>query len=255
MCGGLQDREMQAQVLDSMELERERGITIKAASVTLYYTHPNGQEYQLNFIDTPGHVDFSYEVSRSLAACEGALLVVDAAQGVEAQSVANCYTAIEQGLEVLPILNKIDLPQAEPERVIHEIEEIIGIEATNAPTCSAKTGLGVEGVLETLVDVIPAPTGDREAPLQALIIDSWFDNYLGVVSLVRIKDGRIRKGDKMLVKSTGQTHIVTSVGVFNPKHTETGVLEAGEVGFVIAGIKDIFGAPVGDTITLSTTLK
>ena len=252
-CGGLQDREMQAQVLDSMELERERGITIKAASVTLYYTHPNGEEYQLNFIDTPGHVDFSYEVSRSLAACEGALLVVDAAQGVEAQSVANCYTAIEQGLEVLPVLNKIDLPQAEPERVIQEIEDIIGIEATEAPTCSAKTGLGIEGVLETLVNVIPAPQGDREAPLQALIIDSWFDNYLGVVSLVRVKEGRVRKGDKMLMKSTGQTHIITSVGIFNPKHTETGVLEAGEVGFVIAGIKDIFGAPVGDTITLATT--
>ena len=230
---------MQAQVLDSMELERERGITIKAASVTLYYTHPNGQEYQLNFIDTPGHVDFSYEVSRSLAACEGALLVVDAAQGVEAQSVANCYTAIEQGLEVLPVLNKIDLPQAEPERVIQEIEDIIGIEATEAPTCSAKTGLGIEGVLETLVNVIPAPTGERDAPLQALIIDSWFDNYLGVVSLVRVKQGRVRKGDKMLVKSTGQTHIITSVGIFNPKHTETDILEAGEVGFVIAGIKDI----------------
>ena len=210
-CGGLQAREMQAQVLDSMDIERERGITIKAASVTLYYTHPNGEEYQLNFIDTPGHVDFSYEVSRSLAACEGALLVVDAAQGVEAQSVANCYTAIEQGLEVLPVLNKIDLPQAEPERVIHEIEEIIGIEATDAPTCSAKTGLGVEGVLETLVNVIPPPVGDREAALQALIVDSWFDNYLGVVSLVRVKEGRIRKGDKMLVKSTGQSHIVTSV--------------------------------------------
>jgi len=252
-CGGLQDREMQAQVLDSMELERERGITIKATSVTLYYTHPNGQEYQLNFIDTPGHVDFSYEVSRSLAACEGALLVVDAAQGVEAQSVANCYTAIEQGLEVLPVLNKIDLPQAEPERVIQEIEDIIGIEATEAPTCSAKTGLGIEGVLETLVNVIPAPEGDREAPLQALIVDSWFDNYLGVVSLVRVKQGRVRKGDKMLIKSTGQTHIITSVGIFNPKHTETGMLEAGEVGFVIAGIKDIFGAPVGDTITLATT--
>ena len=252
-CGGLQDREMQAQVLDSMDIERERGITIKAASVTLYYTHPNGEEYQLNFIDTPGHVDFSYEVSRSLAACEGALLVVDAAQGVEAQSVANCYTAIEQGLEVLPVLNKIDLPQAEPERVIEEIENIIGVEATEAPTCSAKTGLGVEDVLETLVNVIPPPTGDRDAALQALIVDSWFDNYLGVVSLVRVKHGRIRKGDKMLVKSTGQTHIVTSVGIFNPKHTETGMLEAGEVGFVIAGIKDIFGAPVGDTITLSNT--
>ncbi len=210
-------------------------------------------EYQLNFIDTPGHVDFSYEVSRSLAACEGALLVVDAAQGVEAQSVANCYTAIEQDLEVLPVLNKIDLPQAEPERVINEIEEIIGIEATTAPTCSAKTGLGVDGVLERLVEVIPAPEGDRDAPLQALIVDSWFDSYLGVVSLVRIKDGRIRKGDKMLVKSTGQTHVVTSVGMFSPKHTETNVLEAGEVGFVIAGIKDIFGAPVGDTITLSNT--
>ena len=226
-CGGLQDREMQAQVLDSMELERERGITIKATSVTLYYTHPNGQEYQLNFIDTPGHVDFSYEVSRSLAACEGALLVVDAAQGVEAQSVANCYTAIEQGLEVLPILNKIDLPQAEPERVIQEIEDIIGIEATEAPTCSAKTGLGIEDVLETLVNVIPAPEGDRDAPLQALIVDSWFDNYLGVVSLVRVKQGRVKKGDKMLMKSTGQSHIITSVGIFNPKHTETGILEAG----------------------------
>ncbi|MEB5477444.1 translation elongation factor 4 [Acinetobacter pollinis] len=254
MCGALQDREMQSQFLDSMDLERERGITIKAASVTLYYTHPKtGEEYQLNFIDTPGHVDFSYEVSRSLAACEGALLVVDAAQGVEAQSVANCYTAIDQGLEVLPILNKIDLPQAEPERVIHEIEEIIGIEATDAPTCSAKTGMGVEGVLETLVEVIPAPEGDREADLQALIVDSWFDNYLGVVSLVRVKQGRIKKGDKMLIKSTGQSHIVTSVGVFSPKHTETGMLEAGEVGFVIAGIKNIFGAPVGDTITLTST--
>ncbi|MBF7687291.1 translation elongation factor 4 [Acinetobacter rathckeae] len=253
MCGALQDREMQAQFLDSMDIERERGITIKAASVTLYYIHSNGQEYQLNFIDTPGHVDFSYEVSRSLAACEGALLVVDAAQGVEAQSVANCYTAIDQGLEVLAVLNKIDLPQAEPERVIHEIEEIIGIEATDAPTCSAKTGLGVKDVLERLVDVIPPPEGDKEASLQALIVDSWFDNYLGVVSLVRIKQGRIRKGDKMLVKSTGQSHVVTSVGVFSPKHTETGVLEAGEVGFVIAGIKNIFGAPVGDTITLVGT--
>lgn len=253
ICGGLQDREMQAQFLDSMDIERERGITIKAASVTLYYTHPNGEEYQLNFIDTPGHVDFSYEVSRSLAACEGALLVVDAAQGVEAQSVANCYTAIDQGLEVLPILNKIDLPQAEPERVIQEIEDIIGVEAADAPTCSAKTGLGIEGVLERLVEVIPAPVGDRDASLQALIVDSWFDNYLGVVSLVRIKQGRVQKGDKMLVKSTGQSHVITSVGVFNPKHTETGMLEAGEVGFIIAGIKNIFGAPVGDTITLVNT--
>lgn len=253
-CGGLEAREMQAQVLDSMDLERERGITIKAHSVTLYYTQPDtGERYQFNFIDTPGHVDFSYEVSRSLAACEGALLVVDAAQGVEAQSVANCYTAIDQGLEVVPVLNKIDLPQVEPERVIHEIEEIIGIEAGDAPRVSAKTGLGVDDLLKALVERIPAPEGNRDAPLQALIIDSWFDNYLGVVSLVRVKHGRIKKGDRMLVKSTGATHPVTSVGVFTPKHFETGSLEAGEVGFVIAGIKDIFGAPVGDTITLQQT--
>ncbi|MFZ3192672.1 MAG: translation elongation factor 4 [Moraxellaceae bacterium] len=253
-CGGLEDREMQAQVLDSMDLERERGITIKAHSVTLYYTQPDtGERYQFNFIDTPGHVDFSYEVSRSLAACEGALLVVDAAQGVEAQSVANCYTAIDQGLEVVPVLNKIDLPQVEPERVIHEIEEIIGIEAGDAPRVSAKTGLGVDELLKALVERIPAPEGDRDAPLQALIIDSWFDNYLGVVSLVRVRHGRIKKGDRMLVKSTGATHPVTSVGIFTPKHFETGILEAGEVGFVIAGIKDIFGAPVGDTITLQQT--
>ncbi|MEC7118819.1 MAG: translation elongation factor 4, partial [Pseudomonadota bacterium] len=249
-CGGLEAREMQAQVLDSMDLERERGITIKAHSVTLYYTQPDtGERYQLNFIDTPGHVDFSYEVSRSLAACEGALLVVDAAQGVEAQSVANCYTAIDQGLEVVPVLNKIDLPQVEPERVIHEIEQIIGIEAENAPRVSAKTGLGIDELLKALVERIPAPEGNRDAPLQALIIDSWFDNYLGVVSLVRVKHGRIKKGDKMLVKSTGASHPVSAVGVFTPKHFETGILEAGEVGFVIAGIKDIFGAPVGDTIT------
>ncbi len=252
-CGGLQLREMQAQVLDSMDLERERGITIKAHSVTLYYNHPNGQRYQLNFIDTPGHVDFSYEVSRSLAACEGALLVVDAAQGVEAQSVANCYTAIDQGLEVVPVLNKIDLPQVEPERVIKEIEEIIGIEAEDAPRVSAKSGIGIDELLEALVERIPAPVGDRDAPLQALIIDSWFDNYLGVVSLVRVKQGRIKKGDKMLIKSTGVSHLVSSVGVFTPKHFETGILEAGEVGFVIAGIKDIFGAPVGDTVTLHAT--
>ena len=253
-CGGLEAREMQAQVLDSMDLERERGITIKAHSVTLYYVQPDtGERYQLNFIDTPGHVDFSYEVSRSLAACEGALLVVDAAQGVEAQSVANCYTAIDQGLEVVPVLNKIDLPQVEPERVIHEIEEIIGIEAEDAPRVSAKTGLGVDDLLKALVARIPAPTGDRDAPLQALIIDSWFDNYLGVVSLVRVRHGRIKKGDRMLVKSTGATHPVTSVGIFTPKHFETGILEEGEVGFVIAGIKDIFGAPVGDTLTLQQT--
>ena len=253
MCGALQDREMQAQVLDSMDIERERGITIKAQSVTLFYDHPNGERYQLNFIDTPGHVDFSYEVSRSLAACEGALLVVDAAQGVEAQSVANCYTAVDQGLEVMAVLNKIDLPQVEPERVIQEIEDIIGIEAIDAPRVSAKSGLGVDKLLETLVDVIPAPTGDRDAPLQALIIDSWFDSYLGVVSLVRVREGTVKKGDKIYIKSTKESHPVSSIGVFTPKPVDTGVLEAGEVGFVIAGIKDIAGAPVGDTITHAST--
>ncbi|MDN5560443.1 MAG: translation elongation factor 4, partial [Psychrobacter sp.] len=253
MCGALQDREMQAQVLDSMDIERERGITIKAQSVTLFYDHPNGERYQLNFIDTPGHVDFSYEVSRSLAACEGALLVVDAAQGVEAQSVANCYTAVDQGLEVMAVLNKIDLPQVEPERVIQEIEDIIGIDAVDAPRVSAKSGLGVDKLLEALVEFIPAPTGDREAPLQALIIDSWFDNYLGVVSLVRVREGTIRKGDKLYIKSTKESHLVGSIGVFTPKPVDTGILEAGEVGFIIAGIKDIAGAPVGDTITHAKT--
>ncbi len=253
ICGGLSDREMEAQVLDSMDLERERGITIKAHSVTLHYNAQDGKTYQLNFIDTPGHVDFTYEVSRSLAACEGALLVVDAGQGVEAQSVANCYTAIEQGLEVMPVLNKMDLPQAEPERVKEEIEHIIGIDATDAVACSAKSGMGVLDVLEELVKVIPAPEGEIEAPLQALIIDSWFDNYLGVVSLVRVKHGRVKKGDKILVKSTGKIHQVDSVGVFTPKHTATADLKAGEVGFIVAGIKDIQGAPVGDTLTLSNT--
>lgn len=253
MCGALQDREMQAQVLDSMDIERERGITIKAQSVTLYYEHPNGEKYQLNFIDTPGHVDFSYEVSRSLAACEGALLVVDAAQGVEAQSVANCYTAVDQGLEVLPVLNKIDLPQVEPERVIQEIEDIIGIEAMEAPRVSAKSGLGVNELLQELVEKIPEPVGNREAPLQALIIDSWFDNYLGVVSLVRVRHGQVKKGDKIFIKSTKESHPVTSIGVFTPKPLETNLLQAGEVGFVIAGIKDIQGAPVGDTITHDKT--
>ncbi|TRX75883.1 translation elongation factor 4 [Pseudomonas mangiferae] len=253
ICGGLSDREMEAQVLDSMDLERERGITIKAHSVTLHYKAQDGRTYQLNFIDTPGHVDFTYEVSRSLAACEGALLVVDAGQGVEAQSVANCYTAIEQGLEVMPVLNKMDLPQAEPERVKDEIEHIIGIDATDAVPCSAKSGMGVLDVLEHLVKVIPSPEGEIEAPLQALIIDSWFDNYLGVVSLVRVKHGRVKKGDKILVKSTGKVHQVDSVGVFTPKHTEMADLKAGEVGFIIAGIKEILGAPVGDTLTLSTT--
>ncbi|QUX91002.1 elongation factor 4 [Marinomonas sp. A3A] len=252
-CEGLSEREMSAQVLDSMDIERERGITIKAQSVTLDYHAKDGQVYQLNFIDTPGHVDFSYEVSRSLAACEGALLVVDAAQGVEAQSVANCYTAIEQGLEVMPVLNKIDLPQAEPERVSAEIEEIIGIDAMNAVTCSAKTGMGVDDVLERLVATIPPPEGDVDAPLQALIIDSWFDNYLGVVSLVRIKQGTLRKKDKIYIKSTKQTHPVDMAGIFTPKRKETGVLKAGEVGFVVAGIKDIHGAPVGDTITHAST--
>ena len=253
ICGGLSDREMEAQVLDSMDLERERGITIKAHSVTLYYKAQDGKTYQLNFIDTPGHVDFTYEVSRSLAACEGALLVVDAGQGVEAQSVANCYTAIEQGLEVMPVLNKMDLPQAEPEKVKAEIEHIIGIDATDAVPCSAKSGMGVPEVLEQLVKVIPPPVGEIDAPLQALIIDSWFDNYLGVVSLVRVKHGRVKKGDKILVKSTGKVHQVDSVGVFSPKHTETADLKAGEVGFIIAGIKEILGAPVGDTLTLSAT--
>ena len=252
-CGGLSEREMAAQVLDSMDLERERGITIKAQSVTLNYTAKDGNTYQLNFIDTPGHVDFSYEVSRSLAACEGALLVVDAAQGVEAQSVANCYTALEQGLEVLPILNKMDLPQAEPERVRVEIEEVIGIEADGAVPCSAKSGLGIEDVLEALVTTIPAPEGDVDAPLQALIIDSWFDNYLGVVSLVRVKEGVLRKKDKIVIKSTGQQQSVDGVGIFTPKRHETGELKAGEVGYVVAGIKDIHGAPVGDTITHAKT--
>ena len=250
-CGGLTDREMAEQVLDSMDLERERGITIKAQSVTLNYTARNGEVYQLNFIDTPGHVDFSYEVSRSLAACEGALLVVDAGQGVEAQSVANCYTAIEQGLEVLPILNKMDLPQAEPERVQNEIEEIIGIEASEAVPVSAKTGLGIEDALEYLVEHIPAPEGDRDEPLQALIIDSWFDNYLGVVSLVRVKQGQIKKRDKFVVKSTGKVHQADMIGVFTPRRTVTDQLQAGEVGFIVAGIKDIKGAPVGDTLIAS----
>jgi len=249
ICGGLSDREMEAQVLDSMDIERERGITIKAQSVTLNYDSADGKTYQLNFIDTPGHVDFAYEVSRSLAACEGALLVVDAGQGVEAQSVANCYTAIEQGLEVLPILNKMDLPQAEPERVKQEIEEIIGIDAQDACEVSAKTGQGVVEVLEYLIANIPPPEGDPDGPLQALIIDSWFDNYLGVVSLVRVKNGTLRKGDKIVAKTIGKAQGVDSVGVFTPKRKVTGVLQAGEVGFVVAGIKDIHGAPVGDTIT------
>lgn len=241
---------MADQVLDSMDIERERGITIKAQSVSLNYKARDGKTYLLNFIDTPGHVDFSYEVSRSLAACEGAILVVDAAQGVEAQTVAVCYTAIDQELEVLPVLNKIDLPQAEPERVIAEIEDIIGLEAHDAIRASAKSGLGVEDVLEALVARIPPPEGEIEAPLQALIIDSWFDSYLGVVSLVRIMNGAMRKGDKMKVMSTGRTYEIDQVGIFTPKRTRQEVLQAGEVGYVVAGIKDIQGAPVGDTLTL-----
>jgi len=247
-CGGLSDREMQAQVLDSMDLERERGITIKAQSVTLDYKAKDGQTYQLNFIDTPGHVDFSYEVSRSLAACEGALLVVDAAQGVEAQSVANCYTAIEQGLEVVPVLNKMDLPQADPDKVSQEIEEIIGIDATDAVRCSAKSGLGIEDVLEDMIHKIPAPEGDIDGDVQALIIDSWFDSYLGVVSLIRVVNGTLKKGDKIRVKSTGRDWQVDSLGIFTPKREVTNILKAGEVGFMCAGIKDIHGAPVGDTL-------
>ena len=253
MCGGLTAREMNTQVLDSMDIERERGITIKAQSVTLNFKSKDGETYQLNFIDTPGHVDFSYEVSRSLAACEGALLVVDAAQGVEAQSVANCYTAIEQGLEVLPVLNKMDLPQADPDGVKNEIEEIIGLDASDAIPVSAKSGMGVEDLLEQLVELIPAPEGDSSGELQALIIDSWFDNYLGVVSLVRVKHGTLKKGDKIITKSNKRVLTVDKVGIFTPKRTETGILKAGEVGFVVAGIKDIHGAPVGDTITHSKT--
>lgn len=251
LCGALTEREMSAQVLDSMELERERGITIKAQCVTLDYQSADGHTYHLNFIDTPGHVDFCYEVSRSLAACEGALLVVDAAQGVEAQSVANCYTAVELGLEVIPVLNKIDLPSAEPERVKQEIEDIIGIEAKDALAVSAKTGDGIAQLLERLIGRIPAPCGDPDAPLKALIIDSWFDNYLGVVSLIRVVDGQVGKGDKIELMASKNHHQVDQVGVFTPKREVRGKLGAGEVGFLVAGIKDVHGAPVGETITLA----
>jgi GTP-binding protein LepA len=251
ICGGLTEREMESQVLDSMELERERGITIKAQSVTLDFKSRDGQIYKLNFIDTPGHVDFSYEVSRSLAACEGALLVVDAAQGVEAQSVANCYTAVELGLEVIPVLNKIDLPSAEPDRVKQEIEDIIGIEAVDALSISAKTGDGIAEVLEELVKTIPCPKGNSDAPFKALIVDSWFDNYLGIVSLLRVIDGSIGKGDKIIIMSSGNQHQVEQVGVFTPKREIRGKISAGEVGFFVAGIKEVHGAPVGDTITLA----
>jgi len=252
-CGGLTKREMAEQILDSLDIERERGITIKAQSVTLFYDSEDGKRYQLNLIDTPGHVDFTYEVSRSLAACEGALLVVDAGQGVEAQSVATCYTAIDQGLEVIPVLNKMDLPQAEPEKVRKEIEEIIGLDASEAICASAKTGMGVTEILEQLIKKVPPPVGDREADLQALIIDSWFDNYLGVVSLVRVMAGTLRPGNKIIAKSLGKAHVVDAVGIFTPKRKELELLSAGEVGFVVAGIKDIQGAPVGDTLTLAKT--
>ncbi len=249
LCGGLSEREMAEQVLDSMDLERERGITIKAQSVALRYPARDGDTYQLNIIDTPGHVDFSYEVSRSLAACEGALLVVDAAQGVEAQSVANCYTAMEQHLEVLPVLNKVDLPSADPERVAREIGDIIGLDASQALRVSAKTGAGIAELLEAIIAHIPAPQGDPEGPLKALIVDSWFDNFVGVISLVRVMDGRIVPRQKVQVMSTGRVFQVESVGIFTPKRSEQPALSAGEVGYVIAGIKDIDGAPVGDTFT------
>src|SRR3990167_5631486 len=249
-CGGLTEREMQTQVLDSMDIERERGITIKAQSVSLKYTAKNGELYFFNIIDTPGHVDFSYEVSRSLAACEGAILVVDAGQGVEAQTVAVCYTAIDQGLEVVPVLNKMDLPQAEPERVIAEIEDIIGVPAKDAIRVSAKTGVGVQDVLEAIVKKIPAPQGALAAPLQALIVDSWFDIYLGVVILVRIMNGSMKKGSLVQVMSTGRTYTVDQVGIFTPTRTKVEELSVGEVGYVLANIKDIHGSPVGDTLTL-----
>jgi GTP-binding protein LepA len=250
-CGGLAEREMEAQVLDSMDLERERGITIKAQTAALLYKAKDGQEYQLNLIDTPGHVDFSYEVSRSLSACEGALLVVDASQGVEAQTVANCYTAIELGVEVFPVLNKIDLPSAEPERVIEEIEEIVGIPAIDAVHCSAKTGLGIDDVLEAVVALVPPPQGDENAPLKALIIDSWFDNYVGVIMLVRVVDGVLKQKDKIRLMAAGVDYLVENVGVFTPKSLARPELRAGHVGFVIAGIKDLKHAKVGDTVTLT----
>ena len=251
LCGGLSDREMEAQVLDSMDLERERGITIKAQTAALSYKARDGKVYNLNLIDTPGHVDFSYEVSRSLSACEGALLVVDASQGVEAQTVANCYTALDLGVEVVPVLNKIDLPSADPDNAIAEIEEVIGIEATDAVHCSAKTGLGVQDVLEALIQKVPAPKGDPDAPLQALIVDSWFDNYVGVVMLVRVMNGTLKPKEKILLMATGSQHLVESVGVFTPKSIAREQLSAGQVGFIISGIKELKAAKVGDTVTLA----
>ena len=251
LCGGLSDREMEEQVLDSMDLERERGITIKAQTAALWYQARNGKRYNLNLIDTPGHVDFSYEVSRSLSACEGALLVVDASQGVEAQTVANCYTALDLGVEVVPVLNKMDLPQADPETAKQEIEDVIGIDAADAVPCSAKTGMGVEDILEAVIARMPAPKGNPEARLKALIIDSWFDNYVGVVMLVRVIDGAVRAKDKILLMSTGAVHLCEQVGVFTPKSLNKDVLSAGEVGFVISGIKELKAAKVGDTVTMA----
>jgi len=251
VCGGLSDREMEEQVLDSMDIERERGITIKAQSVALNYTAKDGKTYQLNMIDTPGHVDFSYEVSRSLTACEGALLVVDASQGVEAQTVANCYTAVDLGLEVLPVLNKIDLPAADVDRVSEEIEDVVGIDCSGALHVSAKSGLGVEDLLEQIVTELPAPEGDPDAPLSALIMDSWFDNYLGTVSLIRVVSGTIKKRDRIKMMSSGIEYGVEDLGVFTPKRLPKAQLNVGEVGYLISGIKDITGAKVGDTITLA----
>ncbi|MDP3678058.1 MAG: GTP-binding protein, partial [Methylotenera sp.] len=252
LCGGLADREMEAQVLDSMDIERERGITIKAQTAALQYKADDGQIYHLNLIDTPGHVDFSYEVSRSLSACEGALLVVDASQGVEAQSVANCYTALDLGVEVTAVLNKIDLPSADPERVIQEIEDVIGIDATDAVRCSAKTGLGVHDVLEAVIAKVPPPVGNVDGPLKALVIDAWFDNYVGVVMLVRVIDGVLKPKDKIRLMATGSEHLCEQVGVFTPKSLQKTSLSAGEVGFIIAGIKELAAAKVGDTVTLAT---
>ncbi|MCM2252134.1 MAG: GTP-binding protein, partial [Ramlibacter sp.] len=249
-CGGLSDREMEEQVLDSMDLERERGITIKAQTASLHYTARDGQVYNLNLIDTPGHVDFSYEVSRSLSACEGALLVVDASQGVEAQTVANCYTALDLGVEVVPVLNKMDLPQADPENAKAEIEDVIGIDATHAIPCSAKTGMGIDDILEAIVERIPAPRGDARGPLRAMIIDSWFDSYVGVVMLVRVVDGRLGKGDRIKLMATGATYDADNLGVFTPANEPRDALEAGQVGYIIAGIKELQAAKVGDTVTL-----
>ena len=250
VCGALEDREMEAQVLDSMDIERERGITIKAQSVSLNYKAKDGETYQLNMIDTPGHVDFSYEVSRSLTACEGALLVVDASQGVEAQTVANCYTAVDLGLEVVPVLNKIDLPAADVDRVSSEIEDVVGIDCSGALHVSAKSGIGIEDLLEQIVTDLPAPEGDADKPLKALIMDSWFDNYLGTVSLVRIVQGRMQKKDRIRMLSTNQEYVVEDLGVFTPKRLPQDSLELGQVGYMISGVKDITGAKVGDTITL-----